>query len=209
MTLELVPGEDDSTTEYEDLLRSDWWRDEVMPLVLDQDVDKRIFVIAPRPDRTDPAQFMINILAKNGFSPQLAVGAGHADDEVAQAMSFPGVLAFVSTVGTATETLMLLSEITYRMKSRRASAFLPQVRVLIPERYDDGQFANTLRQSFGLLDLTWSETVGSEEPTGGALVLRFAGEMLLAASDDARRHSSVAGPGLSEPERNLERSDGT
>lgn len=112
--------------------------------------DNRVLLISPSAASglggvTDLAK---TVLQQFGFEVWTADEGGSAEDELDFAFGFELILCLVATVGTASETLLLLNGFTSLSADALDPVKIPRLNVISPSAYRNTHFARTVEGKF-------------------------------------------------------------
>jgi hypothetical protein len=133
-------------------------------------------------------EYLRELLTKHGFVPCEVEKHGRLRHRIEMAAGYPFVVALVRTVGTASETLLLLDHIS----KAKADAVVPPVVVIVPKEHRDAQFAFATEKHFGNA-LIECDRVDCADDSLGAKVLEELAALVIARKEevDTRKQSDA------------------
>ena len=153
--------------------------------------DNRVLVIGPGPaSQLDGCTTYVHeLLRTHGFTPIDAPRHGTSRERLVSSAKYPFIVALVRTVGTASETLLMLQHI-----SRAAVGVqVPGIVVVVPSEHRDAHFAFTVKSHFGA-DLAHCDRMDYSDDALGAMVLEELAILVLVRggeNDSGRKRDAV------------------
>jgi hypothetical protein len=129
-------------------LGGDFWRQARGAMV---GRDNRVLLIAPseRSGFGAIGELARELLETHGFIVHSPYEGGNVEDELDFAIEFQYILCIVATIGTASETLLLLNAFNGLIRNDAFVAVpLPTVNVIVPKAYRDAYFARVTTAHF-------------------------------------------------------------
>jgi hypothetical protein len=162
----------------ETFVGSEYWMEARAAL---QYLDNRVVVIGPGDESGlgHATRYATEVLRQNGFNPVLFDSSVSVAYELRRARQVLFVVCIVRTVGTASETLLLLNGIN----DASSAAPLPGVLVVVPRKHRDAHFARAVREKFKV-SVYECDALDCANDGLGVVILRGLAPQILAAHDE-------------------------